>query len=407
MKLVLLVHEFPKASEAFLVDKFCGLHARGVDVHLVAERENERAWALFPTLDQNAALRARVHIWPTRSQPLALCVTAIRELARTLPRQPRRVIKALRLALRHTASESPARFLFSVLLLRLDPDILHFEFGSLAADRVDLLGWISRHSTVSFRGWDLNFFSLDAPERLRAVFDRADRIHFVSKDLRERAERRNLLGGAKNAVIRPAVDMAHFNPSHTSKPTGQPSNRPLRVIAVGRLHWKKGYEFALEAIRRVLDAGTCVKFKIIGEGPFEDAVRRCVEDFHLTENVELQGVMSRAQVKSELMNSDVFLHAAVSEGFCNGVLEAQAMGLPVVCTDADGLRENIEDGVTGTLVPRRDAKALAREILRLANDPELFGRIAMAGPARVRAQFDPARQIDAFMRFYDDTLNRA
>ena len=98
--------------------------------------------------------------------------------------------------------------------------------------------------------------------------------------------------------------------------------------------------------------------------------------------------------------ADVLLHPAVSEGFGNAVLEAQAMALPVVCSDADGLAENVADGLTGFVTPRRDPVALAEALARLAADAALRRRMGTAGRERAQACFRPAAQIAAFDRFY-------
>jgi colanic acid/amylovoran biosynthesis glycosyltransferase len=95
----------------------------------------------------------------------------------------------------------------------------------------------------------------------------------------------------------------------------------------------------------------------------------------------------------------------VSEGFCNAVLEAQAMGLPVVCTDADGLPENVEDGVTGLVAPRRNPKALSDALAALAADPDRRARMGSAGRARVASRFRLEEQIDAFSRLYESVLS--
>jgi glycosyltransferase involved in cell wall biosynthesis len=101
----------------------------------------------------------------------------------------------------------------------------------------------------------------------------------------------------------------------------------------------------------------------------------------------------------------VLLHAAVSEGFCNAVVEAQAMALPVICTDADGLLENIVDGTTGFLAPRRDVHALADKLLLLAHDPALRQQLGQAGAERVRANFRLEDQMAAFEQLYNCTLS--
>src|SRR5262249_2502214 len=102
--------------------------------------------------------------------------------------------------------------------------------------------------------------------------------------------------------------------------------------------------------------------------------------------------------------ADVLLHAAVSEGFCNAVIEAQAMARPVVCTDAGGLPENAVDGETGFVIPRRDPDAMAEKLILLASDPALRKRRGGAGRRRVVERFDRSRQVDSFVQFYRRVL---
>ncbi len=102
----------------------------------------------------------------------------------------------------------------------------------------------------------------------------------------------------------------------------------------------------------------------------------------------------------ELADAHLFVHAAVTEGFGNAVLEAQAAGLPVVCTDAEGLAENVDPGVTGIVVPRRDPVALAEAIVELAGDPERRVALGEAGKRRATEHFRPADQRAAFAAFF-------
>ncbi len=108
------------------------------------------------------------------------------------------------------------------------------------------------------------------------------------------------------------------------------------------------------AVRKLVDRGVQCEYRIVGEGDFLGAVAFARHQLGLGDRVTFVGSGSRDLVRAEMQKADVLLHAAVSEGFCNAVLEAQAMKLPVVCTDADGLPENVENGVTGIVVARRD-----------------------------------------------------
>ena len=102
--------------------------------------------------------------------------------------------------------------------------------------------------------------------------------------------------------------------------------------------------------------------------------------------------------------ADVFLHSAVSEGFCNAVMEAQAMSLPVVCTDAGGLPENVEHEVSGFVVPRREPQPLAERLALLARNPALRQQMGQAGRRRVLASFRQEKQIADFDRFFREVL---
>jgi colanic acid/amylovoran biosynthesis glycosyltransferase len=119
----------------------------------------------------------------------------------------------------------------------------------------------------------------------------------------------------------------------------------------------------------------------------------------------LCGPQPPQQVHAELKRADVFLHTAVSEGFCNAALEAQAMQVPLVVSDADGLAENVDDGTTGFVVPRRDPHRTAERLRQLAVDPELRTRMGRAGRERVAQRFRLEDQITAFDQLYRRVLS--
>jgi colanic acid/amylovoran biosynthesis glycosyltransferase len=107
-----------------------------------------------------------------------------------------------------------------------------------------------------------------------------------------------------------------------------------------------------------------------------------------------------------MQRADVLLHAATSEGFCYVAVEAQAMQLPVVTSDADGLPENVADGVTGRVVARRDPQALCDALAELAADRELRRKLGRAGRERVLREFTVDREITEFEDFYRRVLAR-
>lgn len=393
MRVVLVVDVFPKVSTTFIAAKFVGLVDRGVDAHVVCWTSEPGMWDRIATLAARPELAARVHVVPSVVKPW----TALGPASHA-------GVWSRRLGLAR-AGLSEGRG-FEAWLDALAPDLVHFEFGARAARCLTPERPFPWPVVVSFRGYDLNCVGLDDPGYYDGVWSRADALHFLGDDLWQRALRRGCPPAKPHLLIPPAVDTAFFSPAGatagddpTPRVAGTP-DRPLRVLSVGRLHWKKGSEWALEAVRQLVDAGTAVDYRIIGDGHDADSVAACVQDLGLATSVTMLGSRRRSEVRDELARADVFVHAAVSEGFCNAVMEAQAMEVPVVCTDADGLGENVADAITGYVVARRDPAAMADRLARLAADGELRIRMGAAGRARVAGRFRPEDQIDSFARLY-------
>jgi colanic acid/amylovoran biosynthesis glycosyltransferase len=403
VKVVLVVPAFPKRSETFIVNKFIGLLERGFDAHVVCNRIEEDDRRLFPELSGTAISR-RIHpAWPTASRwraaagfPRALTTAAIR--------QPATLSRYLRTVAPRFGADSIRRAYLDARLIELAPDLVHFEFGTLSLGRMYLRGALGCPVMVSFRGYDINFVGLEEVDFYRTVWEGADLIHFLGSDLWKRAVRRGCPPEKPHVFIPPAIDTGFFDPGiHTR---GVDPRRDLEILSVGRLVPKKGYEYALSAVAELVERGVRCRYTIIGDGAYLEALTFARHQLGLDGVVQFVGAATRSQVRALMLASDVFLHAAVSEGFCNAVLEAQAMQLPVVCSDADGLPENVRDGETGFVVPRRDSRVLAEKLLTLAETPELRRRFGTAGRRRVTKHFRLQDQIDAWEAVYLSLLNR-
>jgi len=183
------------------------------------------------------------------------------------------------------------------------------------------------------------------------------------------------------SVISSGIDVSRFRPASA----GRPSPGHARVIAVGRLHPVKGFEYLIRAMRRLEETGLQVSLTIVGDGP---ARARLEAEAAGLRNVELVGEQPPDRVAALLAQAQIFALPSVDigtqfEGTPTAALEAMAAGLPLVCTPSGGLRDLVEDGVNGFVIPSRDVDALATAIARLADDPAL--REAMGERNRARA----------------------
>lgn len=378
--------------------------SKGYDVTVVCDRLDRDAWEKFAGLRSRPGLAKNVRVaWSTgRSQVILLLVPM---MVRVLLNARGTFWRTVREGWKRFGWDVARKLYLAAQVIFSRPHLVHFEFGTLAAARIYVGRMLECKTVVSFRGYDLNYVGLDRGDYYAEVWREADAIHTLGGDLWARAIRRGCPGDKIHALVTPAIDTDFFEPrtSRAAEAAGD-SGRPLRLLSVGRLEWKKGYEHVLAAVARLRDLGVKAELRIVGGGDYLEAVAFCRHQLGLEDCVNLLGPAPAEEVRKHLEWADVFVHGAVSEGFCNAVIEAQAMRVPVVTSDADGLGENVEDGITGFLTPRRDPAAMAERLALLARDPDLRLRMGAAGRDRVLRSYRLPDQIDAFDRLYRQVL---
>jgi colanic acid/amylovoran biosynthesis glycosyltransferase len=278
-------------------------------------------------------------------------------------------------------------------------DVLHFEWNSAAIAYEPLFDFLDAAVVVSCRGSQVQIRPHDPEqsqlvEGLRTTFAKADAVHCVSNAIQQDAMHYGL-DPAKAHVIRPAVDPHVFAPGPE-----RGASEVYRVVTTGSLIWRKGLEYALQAIRLLKERNIPVRYDIIGDGPESQRILFTIADLGLTDEVRLLGALSPAEVGDTLRQADTFLLSSLSEGISNAVLEAMACGLAVVTTDCGGMREAVTDGVEGFVVPVRDPVSMADALETLAHDPTLRRGMGNAGRQRILSAFTLDRQIAQFTDLY-------
>jgi colanic acid/amylovoran biosynthesis glycosyltransferase len=397
VRITVVTPSFPTTSESAVERQVLGLAARGHQVHVIARRRSGRRRAAGRDPGGLRVTEIPGDEALPRQLPLLLSLL--------LPALRRNPGLTLRLAthLRRTYGNSWHTWglLHWALALAGDrPDVLHYEFATVAATQLELLEVIDWPLVVSCRGSDLRVHPVTSPalaRRLPRVFARADRVHCVSGDLLDRGLDYGL-DRAKATVIRPSVDRDASRGRRRAIGQG----RRLELISIGRLHWVKAHEDGLRAVRLLLADGHDVGYTIVGGGEPEARAQLelAARDLRLADLLVLTGELPRQQVGEHLAAADVFVLPSLSEGISNAALEAMAAGLPVVVTDVGGMRELVRDGVDGLLVPPRDPPALAAALARLLTDPDLRADLS-AGARRRAGEFDPEGQIARFLKLYE------
>lgn len=233
----------------------------------------------------------------------------------------------------------------------------------------------------------------------------ADRVVAVSDAVARDLVQRYGLPPARVVTVKNGIDADAFAaarpPAAVRAELGLgPGDRPIGVAA--RMTEQKGHAHLLDALPAVLARVPAVVCVLIGDGPLRGELEARARALGVAGRCRFVG--ARADVADLVAALEIVALPSRSEGLPFALLEAMALGKPVVATTVGGCPEVVEDGRTGWLVPPGDAGALARAILGLLEDPEAARAMGARGAARVRAEFSLARMVGALETLYATLL---
>lgn len=247
---------------------------------------------------------------------------------------------------------------------------------------------VTYHSDIIRQAFLMRFY---API-VKKMLSRADRIVVASPRHLEFSEM--LRPHQKKCEIIPfGIDPGRFNGPGSARPQGGPI-----LLTVGRLVGYKGHVWLIEAMRSV-DA----TLWIVGSGPLEAQLRRQTADAGLGDRVQFMGDVPDEKLPALYQACDVFVLPSVTRNEAFGLvqLEAMACGKPVISCDLDsGVPWVNQDGVTGFVVPPRDAQALANAIQRVCESNALAAKLGAAGRARVASEFTEDRMVNDYFKLF-------
>ena len=145
------------------------------------------------------------------------------------------------------------------------------------------------------------------------------------------------------------------------------------VIFLGRLTFPKNPERVLSVIQKVKENKKDIKVAMVGTGELDEKIRNQIEEMKLQQNIELYGFVENPY--KILKNSSIMLMTSRWEGLPMCALEAMALGVPIVSTPTDGLKEVVQEGITGYL--REDDAELADKILEILRDEKLRSELSV------------------------------
>ncbi|MDO5534193.1 MAG: glycosyltransferase [Propionibacteriaceae bacterium] len=266
---------------------------------------------------------------------------------------------------------------------------LHAHFASLAGR----MAWIASRLTgvpytLTTHAKDIYHSSVD-PAWLRRICADADRVIAISRFNEDHLARVLTDTGARISLQYNALELTRFPFTAPG-----PVHDPLRIAAVGRIVEKKGFHHLVEAVAALVASGRRVDARIAGTGELAGALQAQVDAAGLGDSVRLLGPLPQNEVSELVGWADVFAAPCIPgedgniDGLPTVVLEAMALGTPVVATAVTGLPEVIRDGETGVLLAPGDVDGLVEALARFADGAQPSDDLARAARSVIEEQFD-------------------
>lgn len=265
---------------------------------------------------------------------------------------------------------------------------------------------VSGHPQVAFlRGYTAETWRIRAYEVLdRFLLARTENVVCVSRPQAEQVGARRRTGMKAPRVIRNAVHLplAELPIDRVSlrKRLGLPE-RALIVGAVGRLSREKGHHILVQAAAEFRKASGGIRVVIFGEGRELEALKRGCQELGVSDIVTFAGF--EKQISPWIQACDVIVNPSLTEGTPNVVLEAMALGTPVIATAVGGVPDMIEDQQTGVLVPPSDCPAIAEAVSKLLSQPEKRDEMAKAAQKAI-SKWSGERQTEQLIDLYCEVL---
>jgi glycosyltransferase involved in cell wall biosynthesis len=387
-RVLYVVSQFPSWSETFIVREIRALLDQGVDVRILSLKHPSGELVHADA----AALMDRVHHPPGMPAMLgnalrAWCAHPLRISAATATvvagtwRNPTVLLKSL---------ATLARSLGQLPWLRqFDPEFIHAHWSTYPATAAWMLARVMQRPF----GFTCHAHDVFVNHQLlgRKIADAALAVTISRHNVDWLDRNVTGLAQSKMQVVHCGVDLARIQ----WRPDGRTGNL---VVSVGRLVPMKGLGTLIEALALLRAHGVEFRCLIAGEGPERAALQASVIALGLQDHVELPGALPQERVRAALDEAVVFALPCeiAADGSRDGIpvalMEAMAVGCPVVSCPVSGVPELIRDGEHGLLVPPHDPQALAIALRRLLGDAALRRQLAAAARLRIEQEFDARKE---------------
>lgn len=393
MKVALYSGNIP--STTFIENLIDGLSQSGIEI------------LLFGKQTADVGYKGKVKIFPLPSKGVTLLFHFIKQSVILFYKNPNlffrsfRILRNKKKKIRKVIQEAGVIF----PMINNKPDIFHIQWAKTVEQHPELFDILDCKFIVSLRGAHINYspiLDINLADAYRKHFPGVDGFHAVSEEIGREA----MKYGADKKKIRVIHSSIKDELMKMNSDLYEEGSK-LEIISVGRFHWKKGYHYALDAMRILDEKGVDFIYTIIAQGKIPEEITFLINEYGLREKIKIIQGMKHDELIRKLQSSHLLILPSVEEGIANVVLEAMAIGVPVLTTDCGGMTEVVEDRINGYIVKVRDPDLLAEKVMSfISTDIEFKKNLTQKAKEVIAKEFSKEKQIREFSDFYNSILGK-
>lgn len=391
MKLTFFTMRFPVASETFVLNQVTHFIDAGYEVEIIS---------VFPgdLVNRHAAfdeygLAAKTH-YLLPEEKISIVDKLNQRIKLVLPKVTKpSLLRSLNV--RRYGAQSSKLLLPSIVAnakqtFTADVFLVHFGYAGALANKLRELGVLKGKQATVFHGADISRRHILEEHKLDYVnlFRQSELMLPISNLWKNKLIEMGC-PPEKIHVTRMGIEPEKFN----FQPR-QAFQTPLRIVSVARLTEKKGLDVAVKASAILKQRGGQFQYTIIGNGDQDEMMRDFIAREGMEDCVSMPGFKPQEEIRRALSEADIFLLPSKTaadgdmEGIPVALMEAMAVGLPVVSTFHSGIPELIENNVSGWLVEEDDPEALAETLLKLSQGEVDVAPVVAAARHKVETEFN-------------------
>lgn len=407
MRIAFIVGSFPALSLTFVQNQITGLIDLGHEVDIFAQMARNES-KVHPAIAEYDLLE-RTYYWQVPSEYVLRVSNAVKAFAVASFTHKKSLLRSLNFLKLGSQALSLRSFYQTLTFMHhRSYDVIQCHFGGFGNLGLLMkeLNALQGALVTSFHGFDLSMQLEDLNHNpYEKLFNQGELMLPISHLWKDRLIK---LGcpSDKIKIHRMGIDLEKFK----FKPRELFKGGDVKIISVSRLTEKKGLEYAIKAVSNLIKEYPSICYRIAGTGELKDSLSKLIKALGVEKHISFIGAKTQDEVIMLMQEADIFLAPSVTsrkgdkEGIPVALMEALAVGIPIVSTIHSGIPELIQDGKNGMLALEKNVNELGRKIEYLIKNKDLASRMVRSGRAIVEEKHDIRRLNIHLVNIYENLL---